>query len=119
MADSIKNQKAPVLRRKPQSVNRHCMRICPYAVNSVDPRVPIAQKTVHTVTSGAMRFDLVNGHDGRIFVCDDPNCSFFLATATSGIDLELRNTVIVSGSYQVQVLSYMNMPCSGVKFSSY
>jgi len=119
VAESIKNQKAPVLNRRPKGIKRHCLRICPFAVNAVDTRIPTAQKTIHTVTSGAMRFDLIRGHDGRAFVCDDPNCSFFLGTATSGINLELRNTVIISGSYQVQIINEMQMPCSGTKFWEY
>lgn len=117
MAHSVKNFKAPRLNRRVWGRKKWCHRICPYATNAVDTRIPDIEKSVHTTTSGAMELDIRRGHDGRGWVCTDPNCSFFLGTATTSISMSLRNfTITASGSYEPAFLTELITPCSGTRF---
>lgn len=116
MADSFQNHKAPILHRRVWGRKKYCWKICPYSTNAIDNRIPDAEKTIHTVTSGAMELDVKRGHDGTSFVCTDPSCSFFLGTATTPINIPIRSFKVVSGEYIPDFKNFEQMPCSGVQF---
>lgn len=118
MSESIPNQKAPILPRKVWGRKKYCWRICPYAVNAVDTRIPDVEKSVHTVTSGAMEL-CIRTRDQSGFKCTDPNCSFFLGTATTSITLTTKSFTISGGEYVRNFKQELQTPCSGVQFFEY
>lgn len=72
-------------------------RLCPYATqNTLDTRIPVGQKTNHTVTLGRMRHT-----SGGFFTCEDPACSFYTGVATTGITYKrwhAHTQTVVSGT---------------------
>lgn len=119
MANSLTNQKAPKLNRKVWGRKKWCLRICPYSTSAIDDRIPIVEKTIHTVTSGAMELCIRNGHGQAGFKCVDPGCSFFLGTATTPISIDIRHFTISGGEYIPNFKTELQIPCSGTQFFEY
>lgn len=109
---------APLLNRRIQSIKRYLWRCCPYAINDGTNRVPLGERTEHTLTSGAMAMEIRGGHDDIGFVCQDPNCSFFKGTATTQVMIETRSQQVnqVTGEYTIIVGQEPIPVCSGTYF---
>jgi hypothetical protein len=121
MSISVKNIKAPVLRRISKGKVNYCFRKCPYSTDDYTNRVPTGERTIHTVTSGNMSLKIKDGHDRAGFICLDPNCSYYLGTAVTELTtlVEIPNVNRTTGEYTV---SGMNIPiplCSGTHFFEY
>jgi hypothetical protein len=66
-----------------------------------------------------MALDIRGGHDRLGWRCDDPNCSYFLGTATTPIIIGARKMTInrTTGKYDVVIEDYeVPIGCSGIKF---
>ena len=111
-------KKAPVLNRRVQGKVRYKWRTCPYSDCDQSGRIPDGERVPHPVTSGFMALDIRKGYDGLGWRCDDPNCSYFLGTATTPISIPQRKTVInyTTGEYTVTTEFFETPMCSGVKF---
>ena len=110
--------KAPVLRRNVKGIKRYNWRRCPYSTADVTNRIPVGEKTEHTVTDGKMQLSIPKGHDSVGWVCKDPNCSFYLGTATTSIKVPISRTSIdyTTGEYTITA-DYIEQPiCSGTFF---
>lgn len=105
----------PKLRKRKNRAQGYSYRICPYSTCDITNRVPSGEKTIHYTTSGYMRMDAADGHNIG-FVCMDPNCSYYLGTATTPVNLLLRNTVISGNQYHVELIPYEVPMCSGTWF---
>lgn len=109
---------APKLHRQRSGKVRYCWRLCPYCTGDTTNRIPDIEKTIHTVTSGAMSMDIRGGHDQVGFVCLDPGCSFFLGTATTEVIMEnrIQNLDRSTGEYTITIESNPIPICSGTHF---
>jgi hypothetical protein len=110
--------KAPNLRRKAWGRKRYCWRRCPYSTNDVSERIPEGERTDHTTTSGYMTLDSRGSRWG--WVCEDPNCSYFLGTASTAIEIPVNKTTISGGQHYIITQEMHEVPlCSGVQFWEY
>lgn len=120
MAISVKNQKAPVLGRTIDGINKYCYRYCPYSTADSTNRIPSGERSIHYTTSGRMSLEIPEGHGQVGFICRDPNCSYYLGTASTAINIDVRvPTITVSGEYQITVSSIPVPMCSGHWFFEY
>jgi len=110
--------KAPYVKKHPTGTVRYKWRICPYADCDLSDRIPINERTSHTVTSGYMTLDLRGGHDGAGWRCDDPNCPYFLGNAVTPIAIAVREVSIdyTTGEYTITTTYKDTLLCSGIKF---
>lgn len=110
---------APYINRRIQKTKRYKHRICPYSTCDQTNRIPANEKTNHIITSGYMALDIRGGHDRLGYRCDDPNCSYYLGTASTPIIIGVRKMTLdrVTGKYDV-IIENQEVPigCSGIKF---
>lgn len=109
----------PYINRRIQGTKRYKHRTCPYSLCDQTNRIPLAEKTEHTVTSGNMTLDIRGGHGQLGWRCDDPNCSYFLGTAVTPIIIKERKIKInqTTGEYTVELIDHeVPIGCSGIKF---
>ena len=112
----IPSCKAPIVKKRPNRAAGYSWRPCPYSPCDFSGRIPDNQKEIHPTTSGYMRLHIRDGHSLTGWICLDNNCPFYKGTASSGITLSVRNTVITSsGTYEVQIINHIIMPCSGTR----
>lgn len=111
--------KAPVLNRRVQGRKRYCWRICPYSINDASNRIPSSERSEHTVTSGKMTMDIRGGHRRAGWVCEDPNCSYFLGSATTAIEIYENKVTISGGDYRIEKITHFSPLCSGIQFWEY
>jgi hypothetical protein len=120
MAISVKNQKAPVLNKTVDGINKYCWRICPYSTADGTDRIPDVEQTIHYTTSGRMSLAVTEGHGQVGFICRDPNCSYYLGTASTAINIDVRvPSITVSGEYIITASSVPIPMCSGHWFFEY
>lgn len=110
---SVKNAKAPVLRKTARGQKTYCHKYCPYSLEDPFDKLPNDQRSAHPVTSGHMALDVRDGHQGVGWTCLDPYCSFYLGTATSGIPVQARVMTLSGSEYKVQIVSIPTEVCSG------
>jgi len=110
--------KAPILGRDVKSTKRYSWRRCPYSTQDLTNRIPAGEKTDHSVTNGKMKLSIRNGHDGVGWVCEDPNCPYYLGTATTSIKIAFSKTQVnrETGEYTIVHDYYENPICSGSYF---
>lgn len=115
---SVKNRKAPVLRKTSRGQKTYCWRYCPYSLEDPSNRLPAPQRSLHTTTSGHMALDVRAGHDGVGWVCLDDNCTHYTGVATSGIPIQARvmNLEPTTGEYSVEIIPVPQGVCSGTRF---
>lgn len=108
----------PHLRIRPKR-EFHTWRICPYSTcDTVTGKVPTAEQSIHTTTSGYMKTHVKSGHDGLGFICLDNACSFFQGTATTEVVMQIRNQTLdrLTNSYSVSLIDVPIPVCSGTRF---
>lgn len=111
--------KAPYINRRIQGTKRYKHKVCPYSLCDQTERIPLTEKAEHTVTSGAMSLDIRGGHGRAGWRCDDPNCPYFLGTATTPVIIKQRVTKVdqTTGKYTVEIVDHeVPIGCSGIKF---
>lgn len=110
------NCKAPVVRRKIWGRRLCCYKLCPYSTSDYSNRIPAIERSEHYTTSGAMAYETVDGHN-HVYMCLDDNCSFYKGTATTPIQLSLREQYITtSGTYNITEVVTSVTPCNGTRF---
>ena len=111
--------KAPVLPRSVKGRKRYSWRCCPYSTGDASNRIPEGERAAHTVTSGYMAMDIRGGHRRDGWVCEDPNCPYFLGTAVTPIQIYENKITISGGDYFVTKIPHDSALCSGVQFWEY
>jgi hypothetical protein len=110
--------KAPVLRRRVQGTVRYTWRCCPYATNDSSNRIPEAERANHPVTEGRMKLSIRAGHDAVGWVCEDPNCPYYLGTAITPIQIPYSRIEVnrETGEYKVHHEYIEQVMCPGTFF---
>ena len=110
--------KAPILKRDVKGTKRYGWRICPYSSNDSSARVPASERAYHPITKGKMKMSIRSGHDGVGWVCEDPNCPYYLGTATTEILIPYTTVEIdrSTGEYTVTPRASRNPICPGTFF---
>lgn len=110
--------KAPLLNRRIQGTKRYRWRLCPYYTEDASNRIPLTERRPHPTTSGHMKMSVRSGHDGVGWVCEDPNCSYFLGTATTTVKIPYSRVEInrETGEYTVNHEFHEQPICSGTFF---
>lgn len=118
MIISIKNIKAPILHRIPKGQVKYCFRKCPYSTEDYTNRIPSNERTLHPVTSGNMSLKIKDGHDRAGFICLDPNCSYYLGTATTELTTLIEIPIVdrITGEYTISGTIIPIPLCSGTHF---
>lgn len=93
-------------------------RSCPYSTRDLSNRVPSGERTPHLVTSGYMSMDIHDGHGAIGFTCLDPTCPYYLGTATTVLDMKVRNQTLnrQTGEYIIETINIPIPVCTGTYF---